>query len=113
MRFFCDRMRHLVCVPYTVENLHEMARELSIKRCWFHASSRYPHYDIPKRRIAEVSARCTVVSPRDVLKIMKRQQGPDWVPTAAVPAGDTSVEAGDLRTERVEEGLVTVLVGGS
>lgn len=84
MRYFCDDARHLVCVPYTVDNLHQMARELQIKRCWFHSSSRFPHYDIPKRRIAEITARCTVVSSRDILAIVKgtyrgatHQQGPE------------------------------------
>lgn len=41
-------MRHLVCVPYSVENLHAMADALGIKRCWFHADASYPHYDIPE-----------------------------------------------------------------
>lgn len=69
--YYCDSQRHLVCTPYSVENLHKMAQELGIKRCWYHSSKDHPHYDIPKRRIAEIHARCTVVSPRDILKIMK------------------------------------------
>jgi hypothetical protein len=71
LRYFCDNERHLVCVPYSVDHLHLMARDLGVKRCWFHASSTFPHYDIPKRRIAEITARCTVVSPRDILAIVK------------------------------------------
>lgn len=71
LRFFCDNERHLVCVPYSVENLHLMARELQVKRCWFHSSSHFPHYDIPKRRISEITARCTLVSSRDILSIVK------------------------------------------
>lgn len=69
--YYCDSMRHLVCIPYTVEGLHAMAEELGIKRCWYHSSKDHPHYDIPKRRIAEIQAKCVVVSPRDILKIMK------------------------------------------
>jgi hypothetical protein len=53
-----------------VENLHLMAAELNIKRCWYHSGS-YPHYDIPKRRVAEIQARCQVVSPRRILEIVK------------------------------------------
>lgn len=64
-------MRHLVCVPYSVENLHAMAADLGIKRCWFHSGTSYPHYDIPKRRIAEIQAKCEVVSARDILRIVK------------------------------------------
>jgi hypothetical protein len=68
---YCDNARHLVCVPYSVENLHAMAAELGIGRHWFHSSSRYPHYDIPKRRIAEITAKCTLVSGREILAICK------------------------------------------
>lgn len=57
LKFFCDDQRHLVCVPYSIENLHRMAEELGIKRCWFHKD----HYDIPIRRVKEVQARCIVV----------------------------------------------------
>lgn len=71
MKFYCDEMRHLVCVPYSIENLHCMAEQLGIKRCWFHASSRFPHYDIPKRRVDEIQAKCTVVSARETLRIIK------------------------------------------
>ena len=70
MEYFCDNLRHLVCLPYTVENLHKMAEELNIKRCWFHKN----HYDIPKRRIAEVQGKCTVVSSKEILKIIKNGQ---------------------------------------
>jgi len=31
-----------------------MAKELGIERCWFHKN----HYDIPKRRIEEIQAKC-------------------------------------------------------
>jgi hypothetical protein len=71
LQYFCDDSRHLVCVPYSVENLHQMARDLRIKRCWFHSSARFPHYDIPKRRIEEITAQCTRVSSRDILSIVK------------------------------------------
>ena len=73
LRFYCDSMRHLVCVPYSIVNLHEMARQLGIKRCWFHAGA-HPHYDIPKRRIREISRQCTVVSPREILAIAQDLQ---------------------------------------
>lgn len=69
--YYCDAMRHLVCSPYSVEALHDMAKDLGIARCWYHASKDHPHYDIPKRRIAEIQAKCTVVRPRDILAIMK------------------------------------------
>lgn len=68
--FYCDAARHLVCKPFSVENLHLMAEQLGIKRCWFHGSSGHPHYDIPKRRIEEITAKCTVVTSQEILKII-------------------------------------------
>lgn len=73
MRYFCDEARHLICVPYSVENLHATAADLNIKRCWFHANASYAHYDIPKRRVAEITAKCTLVSSREILSIVKRE----------------------------------------
>ena len=66
LKFFTDGHRHLVCTPYSKENLHVMAEELDIKRCWFHKN----HYDIPKRRIEEIEAKCEMVTPRDIVKII-------------------------------------------
>ncbi len=71
-RFFCDRSRHLVCMPYSVQNLHRMAAILGIKRCWFHRE----HYDIPKTRVEEITARCTVVSSKDIVRIIRNRYTP-------------------------------------
>lgn len=64
-------MRHLICVPYTIANLHQMAKELGIKRCWFHAG-RHPHYDMPKRRVDAILAdpRVTEVTAKELLRLM-------------------------------------------
>lgn len=70
MRYYSDRMRHLICEPYSVANLHEMAKALDIKRCWYHATP-YPHYDIPKRRIKEIQDKTTVISPKTLLLKIK------------------------------------------
>lgn len=43
-----------------------------VNGCWPHvALGGHPAGSSPKRRIAEIQARCNVVSPRDILKIMK------------------------------------------
>ncbi|WP_413777116.1 DUF4031 domain-containing protein, partial [Streptococcus pneumoniae] len=55
--YYTDGKRHLVCLPYSKENLHKMALSLDIKKCWFHKD----HYDIPKRRISEIEAKCLKV----------------------------------------------------
>ena len=71
LKFYCDNSRHLVCIPYSIENLHIMAKELNIKKCWFHSSAKYKHYDIPKKRIHEIQSKCNIVSEKDILKIIK------------------------------------------
>jgi len=65
--FYCDNNRHIVCKPYSIENLHEMAKQLSIKRCWFHKN----HYDMPKKRINEITAKCIKITTRQLFKIIK------------------------------------------
>jgi hypothetical protein len=67
MRYLCDNKRHLICEPYSIEGLHNMAKDLGIHPCWFHKD----HYDIPKKRISEIQSKCTVVSPREILRIIK------------------------------------------
>jgi FMN phosphatase YigB (HAD superfamily) len=68
LKYICDSKRHLVCLPYSIENLHQMAEELGIKKCWFHKN----HYDIPKKRIDEITSKChEVVTSRKILRIVK------------------------------------------
>lgn len=74
LEYLTDGARHLICLPYSIENLHLMAKELDIKPCWFHSGSKYPHYDIPKRRIAEIEAKCRMVSAQEILLIIKESQ---------------------------------------
>lgn len=71
MNYICDNERHLICWPYSVENLHEMAKKLKIGDWWFHDTPRFAHYDIPKRRIAEITAQCEVVSSKDIVLIIR------------------------------------------
>lgn len=47
-----------------------MANDLDIKRCWFHKGN-YPHYDIPKKRITEITAKCEVITSKAILDIIK------------------------------------------
>ena len=44
-----------------------MANNLGIKRYWFHKN----HYDIPKRKIDEITGKCTLVSPKEIVKIIR------------------------------------------
>jgi len=67
LTFYTDRKRHLVCVPYSEYNLHKMAEMLNIDRCWFHKN----HYDIPLRRVDEIEKMCKIVSPKDIVRIIR------------------------------------------
>lgn len=71
MKYYCDDTRHLICIPYSIENLHIMAEDLQIKRCWFHSSAKFAHYDIPKRRIEEIQSKCSIISSRELLLLIK------------------------------------------
>ena len=73
MKFYFDAMRHLVCYPYSVAGLHEMALKLKIKRCWFH-EGRFAHYDIPKKLLPlflSGGTEATQVRSRQILEIVK------------------------------------------
>lgn len=68
----CDSSRHLVCDPYSIEGLHRMAAALGIHPCWYEVSKLgFAHYDIPKKRIAEITAQCRVVTTRELLLLIK------------------------------------------
>lgn len=69
MKYFTDGKRHLICVPYSIDGLHQMADDLNIKRHWFHND----HYDIPKTRIKEIEAKCEYMSSRDIVKIVRKK----------------------------------------
>jgi hypothetical protein len=75
IKFYCDDQRHLVCVPYSIENLHFMAKFLDIDKCWFHNKNKpgrnRSHYDIPKKRIKEIMNQCEIVSGEDIVNICK------------------------------------------
>lgn len=71
LTYYCDGpKRHLVCIPYSVVNLHRMALDLGLPRAWFHSGDK-AHYDLPKTRIEEISAKCVLVNSRIILTIIK------------------------------------------
>jgi hypothetical protein len=68
MKYICDNNRHLICLPYSVNNLYKMADSLNIKKCWFHKN----HYDIPKKRIVEIMSKCEIISTKEIIKIINK-----------------------------------------
>lgn len=72
LRYLCDTKRHLICVPYSLENLHKMANDLGIGRHWFHNSAtKLYHYDIPKSRIDEITKHCEIVPSNRIVEIIR------------------------------------------
>ncbi len=69
MKYLTDGNRHLICIPYSIENLHQMARELGINRCWFHRD----HYDIPKSKSREIKAQCYFVTSKEIVRTIGRK----------------------------------------
>lgn len=71
LEFFYDSQRHLVCKPYSVDNLHCMAAILRINNCWYH-NAKHKHYDIPKKMFENFWLYpAKKVSPKEILKICK------------------------------------------
>jgi hypothetical protein len=69
--YICDKKRHLVCIPYSIDNLHQMADDLNIDRAWFHRTKGLEHYDLPLERIQEITSKCIVVSPKNIVRIIR------------------------------------------
>ena len=65
-----DRGRHLICIPYSVKNLHALAEQLGIARCWYHPGH-HPHYDIPRYLNEELKQRYGTVTPREIVKVIQ------------------------------------------
>ena len=73
MKYLTDGKRHLICEPYSIQGLHDMAADLRLHRCWFH-NGQWPHYDIPKLRHDEIVARCLKVSSKEILRVIKESR---------------------------------------
>lgn len=68
MQFYTDGKRHLVCLPYSVDNLHKMAEQLGIGKHWFH-NAKNAHYDIPKRLLERIESQSIKVTSKDIVRI--------------------------------------------
>ena len=71
LEYYCDTGRHVVCIPYSIPNLHRMAIDLGLKKSWFHRKRKFHHYDMPVRMEKEIMARCNLVSGQDIVRICK------------------------------------------
>lgn len=58
-----------------LDDLHRYAESIGIKRCWFHNTPRFPHYDIPKGKRPGFFTRYVdvrQVTSREIVAILKR-----------------------------------------
>ncbi len=65
-KYYTDGRQTKCRRPSSIENLHAMAEDLNIKRCWFHKD----HYDIPKLRMDETEEKCIMVSQKEIVRII-------------------------------------------
>ncbi len=57
----------------SLAELHAFAEAVGIKRCWFHAGARHPHYDVTEaQRDAALANGASAVTQRELLKIALR-----------------------------------------
>jgi hypothetical protein len=70
MLYFYDKDRHLICYPYSIEGLHEMAGKLGINKCWFHKKKKLSHYDIPLFMMEDIDFNAILVSKFTVARII-------------------------------------------
>lgn len=95
LTYVTDQKRHLVCVPYSIENLHQMAKDLKINRCWFHKN----HYDIPKQRVEEIEAQCKIVSPKNIVEIIRSPEYAEIIISDEAPVNGAKPKDHFLQTE--------------
>lgn len=95
LTYVTDGKRHLICVPYSIENLHRMAEELGIKKCWFHKN----HYYIPKTRIEEIESQCTMVGKEQIVEIIKSPEYGHIIISEEVSGGTACSKDNFLQTQ--------------
>ena len=86
LKYICDHKRHMICGPYSIENLHRMAEELGVKQCWFHKN----HYDMPKTRIKELTEKCKVVPTTTIVEIIRNPEYAEiYLDDSPIPVGNS------------------------
>jgi hypothetical protein len=67
------RMKMCHMLADTVEELHEMAARIGLKREWFQDHARHPHYDIcQSKRRAAIEAGAVELSNHQLAKLLQR-----------------------------------------
>ena len=70
LTYLCDQNRHLICLPFTWENMQRMAAELQLKRKTLSKVPNKRFYRIPFDRLLEIEYQCEVVPAWRILEII-------------------------------------------
>lgn len=74
LRYLCDENRHLVCLPFSWENMQTMLFQLELKRKGLSKTPGKRFYRIPFDRLEEIMDRCEVVAAWEILEIITRNE---------------------------------------
>lgn len=70
LRYLCDENRHLICLPFSLENMKEMLFQLELKRKGLSKTPGKRFYRIPHERLLEIMAQCELVPAWEILEII-------------------------------------------
>lgn len=62
-----DSKKRLVCMPYSVSNLHTVAKTLGMKRGLFRSS----HYAVPASKLVEIQQKSVIITATQANMIIK------------------------------------------
>ena len=72
VRVAFGRMKMSHMVADTLEELHEMATKIGLKRKWFQNHKLHPHYDVSmSRRVLAIKYGVKEVTSRELIRIMR------------------------------------------
>jgi len=100
MRFVTDK-KHLICVPYSIENLHKTAEEFKIDVCWFKKN----HYFIggyPEETIEEIAKKCKIVSQANIVEIIQSPEYAEIIISDEVQAGGANGNSHRFEATQIE-----------
>lgn len=65
--YITDGVGNVICLPYSVENLHKMADDLGIKKTWY----RDGHYKVPKEIAEDLEEKCDKVTTTTLFRTVR------------------------------------------
>lgn len=71
LEYYCDNQGHLVCLPYTIDNLHQMANELGLDQSHFKSHPKHAHYLISDNQKDTIMPQCHLVSSKHIIYIVR------------------------------------------